>query len=85
MYASVGAVVVVDPWSLILIFYGVCVTVPTVPMFFVAPVCSCCIPSKVIVSLSNYSIIYCNLIRSRSYACQGLGGLGGLGGIFCLF
>ena len=34
---AVGAVVVVAPWYLLLVFSGVCATVPTVPIFYVDP------------------------------------------------
>ena len=33
MSADVGYVVTVSPWYLLLVFYGFCVTVPTVSMF----------------------------------------------------
>ena len=51
--AAVGAVVAVYPWSVMRLFVGLCVTILPVPMFSVAPDCSCCVTSKVIVSSSN--------------------------------
>ena len=72
MPASIGSVVTIYPESLLIIFSGVCVTVPPIPMFAVAPVCSCCVPSKFIVLYHNDSVHFCNLIQSSSSSCQGL-------------
>ena len=49
MPEAVGTVVAVAPGSLIVLFYGVCVTVPNVPIFEVTPACSFCVPSMAIV------------------------------------
>ena len=82
MPASSGTVVVVVPGSILLIFSRVCVTVPTVPMFSVAPTYSCCVKSKSIVLSSNDSVILFNFMRSSSSARQGLVRLGVLWGGF---
>ena len=74
---SVGAVVEVAPWYVLLVFSGVCVTAPTIAMFNVSPACSFCVPYKVNISSSNDSVILYNLIRSRSFARQGLGSVWG--------
>ena len=76
MPEAVVVVVPVYPCYVLLVFSGVCVTVPTVTMFAVSPACSFCITSKVIVLLSNDYVILYNLIRYSSSACQGLWGLG---------
>ena len=88
MPAAVGVVVVVAPGSILLIFSGVCVTVPTAPVFSDAPACSCCVPSKFIVFLCNESVTFFNLMLYNSSDHQGLGvlGLGVMwGGVLCFF
>ena len=82
---AVRAVVAVDPWLIPPIFSGVYVTIPTVIMFSVAPACSFCVASKVIILSSNDSIIYCNLIRSISSACPGFGVERGGGWVWVFF
>ena len=76
MYVPVVYVVTVSPCYVLLVFYGVCVTVPTIPIFSVAPDISFCVPYKVIALSSNDYAILCTLMRSISYSCQVLGVLG---------
>ena len=55
---AVGAVVAVSPWSIMLSFSGVCVTVPPIHMFYVAPALCCCVLYKVIILSSNESVMF---------------------------